>query len=149
MKAVLLTVLLLSLEGCLSSSEHAPSTKPEKQTVSIRGYQRFVPMAQHAAGTAVLDFALDTKTGQLCRNWPWEITGAKPGSRSEGINNLPECFTLYTQYPDGSEKAQSLSLDEEIMDAVKKAKEKPSSAPKTWDELKRRATELQRAQPQR
>jgi hypothetical protein len=129
MKAVLLIGLLVNLGGCASQDKPAASA------------------IQPATGIPMLDFALDTKTGQLCRTWPWEITDAKPGSRSEGINNIPQCFTLYTQYPDESEKAQSKSLDNEPIDAVKKAKEKPSSAPQTWDELKRQMQ--QKAQPQR
>ncbi len=150
MKAILLMALFLPLGGCaFQDRPTAPASQPGKRTALALGYQRFVPMAQHAGGPAVLDFALDTKTGQLCRTWPWEVTDTKPGSRAEGLNNLPECFTLYTQYPDRSETAQSKSLDEEIMDAVKKAKEKPSSAPKTWDGLKRSAAESHQAQPQR
>jgi len=58
-------------------------------------------MAQHGPdGIGEFDLALDTKTGQLCRTWDWEVPNALKGSNPESLTGLPLCITLYTQYPE-------------------------------------------------
>src|ERR1700683_196880 len=88
---------LINLAGCAPQENPANSAIQREKPVAlpIQNYQRFVPMAQHANGTPMLDFALDTKTGQLCRTWPWRITFSARyssvtncGRTSKAISNL-------------------------------------------------------------
>jgi hypothetical protein len=66
-------------------------------------YQRFVPF-NHQSG----DFALDTKTGQLCKTWEWDLASAKPSKNGEPAKNgelrrdesIDSCATLYKTHPD-------------------------------------------------
>ncbi len=47
----------------------------------------------------VLDFALDTKTGMLCRTWEWEVKG------EHGRTEVPVCLSFYYDTP----KTQSVA----------------------------------------
>jgi hypothetical protein len=42
----------------------------------------------------VLDYALDTKTGMLCRTWEWEVKGA------HGRTEVPVCLSFFYDNPD-------------------------------------------------
>ena len=53
-------------------------------------YQRFVP----TPGEPSTAFALDTKTGQLCRTYDWKESNGKPVF-------LPLCSDLLSLYPTG------------------------------------------------
>lgn len=61
---------------------------------------RFVPITWGPANLTGVPwsgaFALDTKTGQLCKTYSWEILGRK---QDDLLNSLPECLSLYQQYP--------------------------------------------------
>ncbi|MSO19974.1 MAG: hypothetical protein EXQ56_05830 [Acidobacteria bacterium] len=78
-KVAFTLMLALILQGCTSSSQ-TPAPVPLPQP-----YQRFVPVA-----TSDRDFALDTKTGQLCKTWSWTITDAP-------LSSLPLCSDLHNQ----------------------------------------------------
>jgi hypothetical protein len=97
---IALPVFALLICGGCSLPQDTPTGQQVAQVSKVEPYQRFVPIAQNAAGTPSLDYALDTKTGQICKTWDWQITPAPPGSRSEGINEIPECLALYQQDPD-------------------------------------------------
>ena len=92
-----IALFLISLGGC-SSDRPMAQTKTEK-----RPYQRFVPIPSASPYAATMDVSLDTKTGQVCRTWDWEVADAKSGSRGEAVSNLPKCIELYTKYPDSKE----------------------------------------------
>ena len=78
-----LTVLLaLTWQGCTQFAPPPAAPPPPQQ------YQRFIP-----AATADRDFALDTKSGKLCKTWNWTITDSP-------LNALPECADLRSEDPD-------------------------------------------------
>lgn len=133
MNAVLLMLLILLVGGCAPPDKKADPASPQKKDIAqFQGYQRFVSLSGGTRERAMLDFALDTKTGQLCRTWPWEKSSVnaepmppqspEPPAKtaadflahlekkrasnvaSAGMNGLPLCFKLYTEYPDTSSK---------------------------------------------
>ena len=73
--------LALILQGCTLTQTPPPPVLPQP-------YQRFVPVA-----TSDRDFALDTKTGKLCKTWSWSIADS-------ALSGLPECAELRDQWPD-------------------------------------------------
>ena len=85
----LVAVILLGLTSCGRKAERLPH------------YQRFVPIANpDVLGGPAREvipwhgfFALDTKTGQLCRTTGYAL---------QGFQGLPECMKLYQQYPDSN-----------------------------------------------
>src|ERR1700680_1463265 len=95
--------LLLSLlcAGCRNDSPliNKPP-QPEKQAVVLQGYQRFVTIRLPNPGTNefsdqnVFEYALDTKTGQLCRTWDWTTLNAKPKATTDRTN-VPTRLILY------------------------------------------------------
>ena len=76
----LATFLALTLQGC-TLTQSPPPVLPQP-------YQRFVPVA-----TSDRDFALDTKTGKLCKTWGWSIADS-------ALSSLAECAELRDQWPD-------------------------------------------------
>jgi hypothetical protein len=104
---IILAVLLLSasLPGC-------PDHKPQQQdkpaaTPSRVPYQRFMPIAPLPYESALWHgaFALDTKTGQLCKTISWQITGTTDLVQS--LNQIKTCLELYTKYPDQGTEIRS------------------------------------------
>ena len=88
-------VLVTLFEGCpLDQSKQTPV--PGR----VSSYQRFVPTT--GSPPVALNWALDTKTGQICRTWDWNVENAKPDNDGRvGIAlAAPTCFDLYTRYPD-------------------------------------------------
>ncbi len=66
MLALLLLALVASMGQQQCTTERPSNPVP---TVSVtQGYQRFVPPG---GGVSILNWALDTKTGQLCKTWDW------------------------------------------------------------------------------
>jgi hypothetical protein len=76
------TLLAVLLQGC------AALTTPSSSQAVQQPYQRFVP-----AAASDRDFALDTKTGKLCKTWRWTVADS-------ALNDLPECVALRDQFPD-------------------------------------------------
>ena len=84
---VLVAIILLGLTACNPAADKPPR------------YQRFVPIAADIVGGSAIRegvpwhgfFALDTKTGQLCRTTGYAL---------QGFQGLPECIQLYQKYPD-------------------------------------------------
>lgn len=72
-------LLALLLQGCTELTQAPPPP------ASPQPYQRFVPVA-----ASDRDFALDTKTGQLCKTWNWSIANSP-------LSSLPQCIELYNQ----------------------------------------------------
>ena len=71
--------LSLTFQGCTKLNQLPAAPTPPQS------YQRFVPVA-----ASDRDFALDTKTGQLCKTWSWSIADSP-------LSGLPTCSELYGQ----------------------------------------------------
>lgn len=88
----------------LMGQSACPAGHPKQASVptqkAVQPYQRFVRIASAASMT--LNWALDTKTGQVCRTWDWHMQGDKPRKNGEADITLatPTCFSLYREYPD-------------------------------------------------
>ena len=75
-------------------------------------YQRFVPFPAHVPKSNVIemvrdenrDWALDTKTGQVCRTWDWSLEGQKASKNGTLPVQMvaPTCLDLYVRYPDSA-----------------------------------------------
>jgi hypothetical protein len=99
MKRILAVLLLsASLPGCQDN-------KPQQQdkpaaTPSPVPYQRFMPIAPLPYESALWHgaFALDTKTGQLCKTISWQSPGTTDLVQS--LNQVKTCLELYAEYPD-------------------------------------------------
>ncbi len=89
----------LLLLGC-DELEQKGAGPPQTTMVSKPHYQRFLPVPPVSSGTVGVPwngyFALDTKTGQLCRTVGVVFSGASYSV----VNNAPLCSVLYTSYPD-------------------------------------------------
>jgi len=87
--------LLFALSGCDELLQKQDTKKPEPSPVLPTAYQRFVPIVPAPSGYAPMRvpwhgfFALDTKTGTLCRT----VDRAFP-SDSAWANELALCTTL-------------------------------------------------------
>lgn len=61
-------------------------------------YQRFIPVPREPSNVNILllpwsgFFALDSKTGRLCRTYHMQT--------NDDWNNIPSCFDLFQEYPD-------------------------------------------------
>jgi hypothetical protein len=83
-------LVLLQANGC----DNAPTkpTVPEKPAA----YQRFVPIPRQPENLQGVPwsgaFALDTKTGQLCKTYDWESTS--------NLQGLPLCTVVLASNPD-------------------------------------------------
>ena len=95
-RIVAMLLLSASLPGCPEKkTTDAPATaKPVPVT-----YQRFVPIAPIPTST-FMDFALDTKTGQLCKTWKGQLLPIN--ERTLDSIGLPLCIDLYAKDPDQS-----------------------------------------------
>ncbi len=95
-KATLALLFVLLLQACPDSN------KPTPQPPTVPN-QRFVPIGPPTGVVVGVPwhghFALDTKTGQLCRTWDWELKDAK-GKPQEPWSELPTCMYLFSRYPD-------------------------------------------------
>lgn len=78
----LASVALIQADGCPS--------KPIDSARPTQPIGRFVPVTNHN----LLDLAVDTVTGQMCRTWNWQY---KPDEN--GLAGLPLCNDLYHLYP--------------------------------------------------
>src|SRR5271165_396526 len=93
-------VFVLSLVwGCSSPSQQST---PKPVTIQSQqgevAYQRFVPVGPDSSKQGVPwvgFFALDTKTGQLCRTADWEF-------KEQNWATIPTCYSLYES---GTKKA--------------------------------------------
>jgi hypothetical protein len=85
------SLLLMGQSACLPErSKQTPAPAPMVQ----QPYQRFVRIASFPAGQ--LNWALDTKTGQVCRTWDWQVVGEKPNPKGLQIDlSTPTCLELY------------------------------------------------------
>jgi hypothetical protein len=103
--------LLLLVEDCPSQKQTNHSAPPVAQIEASKMHcQRFVPFPAHIPKSNVIemmrdedrDWALDTKTGQLCRTWDWTIEGQKAAKNGREPVQMaaPTCLDLYAQYPD-------------------------------------------------
>jgi hypothetical protein len=72
---------ILALAGCEHSSLPTPG-KPVQRFVSIQNETPLLDKIQAA------NFALDTKTGQLCKSWDWKVP-------TSDLNQLPTCYSQY------------------------------------------------------
>jgi hypothetical protein len=92
---------MLSVLGVLIAIPGCPTNKPPQSPTPWRPasppYQRFVPITSVPA-SGFSDFALDTKTGQLCRTWKGQTL--PKNERMEPLLSLPLCLDLYAEYPD-------------------------------------------------
>jgi len=96
-KVATVALLLSSYQGC----------DPTPQAVSpapTREYQRFLPLPPSSGGidTGAFwhgNFAVDTKTGQLCRSWQWSINGGDLHGNefATALSALPTCNDLFKQ----------------------------------------------------
>jgi hypothetical protein len=81
-------ILFATLQSCDPAPQAGNSAR-------LTEYQRFVPIAPDPLGWAGRPwhgmFALDTRTGQLCKTIPWSLQGQ--GLQSV-LNNAPLCKTL-------------------------------------------------------
>jgi hypothetical protein len=91
---VLATVLLL--QACPEKNAPAPQTPAATPVVMKTPYQRFVP---YSFSGATIYWALDTKTGQLCRTWEWAYKG-KVQDPELSLQNRPTCSDLCSLYSD-------------------------------------------------
>jgi hypothetical protein len=94
--SLLLTVGALCL--CLQGCPEIDGTKTQPQTVK-QPYQRFIPIHREPGNLTGVPwsgaFALDTKTGMLCRTYATEDNGEKDKWAA-----LDLCFDLYKRFPD-------------------------------------------------
>jgi len=83
-------LILLQANGCDESKPSAPEPRHQEH------YQRFVPVPREPANAVGLPwsgfFALDTKTGQLCRTYETP--------KSTDWDGIVLCKQLFDQYPD-------------------------------------------------
>ncbi len=82
---------MLLVSGCAAPSQQTPQavSKPPKSTVE---YQRFVPIGPDTTKQGVpwfVFFALDTKTGLLCRTADWQL--------KDSWGTLPTCYDLFAE----------------------------------------------------
>lgn len=108
--ALFFVLLVFIGEGGCSSERPKRATTPAPAVA--RPYQRFVPIAHGQGFLSFPYWAFDTKTGQLCKTWPWESNDAasqkaqKTGDTSnlQGLDaaaaSTSTCLSLLTQYPD-------------------------------------------------
>ena len=93
--------VLLVLQHC--GTDRQPQPKP--------AYQRFVPIPPHHPTAMAIDttsgddkdWALDTKTGNLCRTWDWHYELGKPAKDPNFVPRdqaTPLCSKLLALYPD-------------------------------------------------
>ncbi len=94
-------VISLICAGCADSPFRTqPPVTPQPVTPIVyrQSYQRFVPLGPGIQP----NYALDTKTGQICQTWPFEFDK----SIREGVDGAVQvkavlpCVQLYTLYPD-------------------------------------------------
>lgn len=86
MKAAAILVAVLFLQQPDGCDEHqAPKETSQPKEPPIR---RFEPVTSHG----LIDVALDTKTGQLCRTWDWVY---KNNPMAADLNDLPTCYSLF------------------------------------------------------
>jgi len=87
--ALAFMMLLLQTNGCDQSPHPVAASKAAP-------YQRFVPMPRQPENVQGVPwsgaFALDTKTGQLCRTYDGGVT--------EKWDGLVPCIDLFNKYPD-------------------------------------------------
>ncbi len=85
---ILIMVSVLFGSGCGQQPGHVPATEPPTQ--------RFlhVQPSANVLGVPFAAFALDTKTGLLCKTYP-----------VEGWANVPQCVDVYAKYPDSQSSA--------------------------------------------
>jgi hypothetical protein len=99
MKAIFFAVasilMLQQPNGCEQAKQPVAPDKPHQVA-----YQRFVPVpAEQFARQGVPwhgYFALDTRTGTLCRTIPFE----RLGGPAEWANNVPDCQAVLRASPD-------------------------------------------------
>jgi hypothetical protein len=90
----------LTIAGCESSDNGRvqPANAPLVEPRTLP-YQRFVPINYAPANLSGVPwsgaFALDTKTGNLCRTYDWEY-----GNPTNILNQLPLCNALFHAEPD-------------------------------------------------
>jgi hypothetical protein len=99
MLKVFLLAFLAGLPSCAPTNDkttHREALPPEKPPA----YQRFLPIPPNSANVFPWsgDFALDTKTGTLCKTWPGQLTPIT--EKTEALTSLPQCLDLYETYPD-------------------------------------------------
>jgi hypothetical protein len=69
-------LVFMGLSGC-SSEQPKQTSVAAPVPASVLPYQRFVPVQ------GGLDWALDTKTGQLCRTWDWSTAAVRNAKETE------------------------------------------------------------------
>lgn len=118
-KGVQTRLALISLicmgAGCnVPNNKPAVTPQPEKLGIVykqvFKGYQRFVPIRLQDTGGITNDerrnFALDTKTGQLCKTWGFDYGKVTKESLDDGeiggvqTGLITNCLALYNEYPD-------------------------------------------------
>lgn len=95
MKLWMVCALCLALQGC----DEFDGVKNQPQTAK-QPYQRFIPIHREPGNLTGVPwsgaFALDTKTGVLCRTYPTD----DDDSGKNKWAGLDLCLDLYKQYPD-------------------------------------------------
>ena len=66
----------------------------EELTAKSKPIQRFIPVSGQAITP---NFALDTKTGQVCKTWEWVYKDAAKAHDSD-LQESPTCLSLYSNY---------------------------------------------------
>jgi hypothetical protein len=91
------TFLLISFQACDQS--RTPPTMEQAKSMPSPDYQRFLPIAPMTGSMMGVPwhgyFALDTKTGQLCKAMAWEFQGNKLSGFEGIVNGLPLCKDLF------------------------------------------------------
>lgn len=80
-------LLLVALGSCVRPSQ---INEPAHQTATF-DFQRFVPISSSTPlyeGVHTANFALDTKTGRMCKTWDWAVLG-------NSIGELPLCYSIF------------------------------------------------------
>jgi len=108
--ALLIALLLFIGTGGCATEQPKQASVPAP--VTVRPYQRFVPIAQGQGFLSFPYWAFDTKTGQLCKTWDWQSNSAPSHKAQESGNTsklqgldaaaagTPMCLALLTEYPD-------------------------------------------------
>jgi len=128
-RALSMLTLLITMQGCQGKNPGKPQTAAK---VASPAYQRFVPIPPSSFATALWhgDFALDTKTGQLCATWQTHLT-PYTDKTAPLLEMLPHCLDLYNKYPDVGQATAGGSAPpatpDAIDEAIKKFRQEKSS----------------------